>query len=55
MQNAITIESLLAIAIGFISSGVALITANNILIGVIIALIGFMLIATRAIFKKFNC
>ena len=55
MQNTITIEALLGIAIGFISSGVALITAEKIVEGSIVTIIGFMLLAVRAIFKKFNC
>ena len=55
MQNTITIEALLGIAIGFISSGVALVTAEKIQIGIIITAIGFLLIAVRAILKKFNC
>lgn len=55
MNQTITIEGLLGIAIGFISSGVALITAEKIQIGVIITVIGFLLIAVRAILKKFRC
>ena len=55
MNQTITIEALLGISIGFISSGVALITAEKITIGIIITAIGFLLIAVRAILKKFNC
>lgn len=55
MDKTITIETLLGIAIGFISSGVALITAEKIDIGIIITVIGFLLIAVRAILKKYNC
>jgi hypothetical protein len=55
MNNRITIETLLGIAVGFISAGVALVTAEKILIGVIITAIGFLLIFARAMLKKFNC
>lgn len=55
MNQNITIEALLGIAIGFISSGVALITAEKIQIGVLITIIGFLIIFVRAFLKKFNC
>lgn len=55
MNQTITIETLLAIAIGFISSGVALVTAEKINQGIIITIIGFLLILARAILKKYNC
>ncbi len=55
MNQTITIEALLGISIGFISSGVALITAEKILIGIIITTIGFLIIVARAILKKFDC
>jgi uncharacterized membrane protein YjjP (DUF1212 family) len=55
MNLEITIESLLAIAIGFISSGVALVTAGKIIEGVIVTIIGFALIATRAFLKIYRC
>lgn len=51
MNLEITIESLLAIAIGFISSGVALVTAGKIVEGTVVAIIGFLLIFTRAFLK----
>lgn len=55
MNTVITIEALLGIAIGFISAGVSLITAGKITEGIIISIIGFLVIAARAILKKFNC
>ena len=55
MNQTITIEGLLGIAIGFISAGVALVTAEKISIGIIITVIGFLLIAVRAILKKYDC
>jgi len=55
MQNTITIESLLGIAMGFVSDGVALVTADKIITGVIITAIGFTVIGARAFLKKNNC
>lgn len=55
MQNTITIEALLGIAIGFISSGVALITAGKIIEGSVVSIIGFLTITARAILKKYKC
>jgi uncharacterized membrane protein YjjP (DUF1212 family) len=55
MNLEITIESLLAIAIGFISSGVALVTAGKIIEGVIVSIIGFALITARALLKLYRC
>ena len=55
MDKTITIEALLGIAIGIISSGVALITAGKIIEGIIISVIGFAVIGARAILKKYRC
>jgi hypothetical protein len=55
MNQTITIEALLGTAIGFISAGVALVTASKITEGIIISAIGFLLITARAILKKYRC
>ena len=55
MNQTITIEALLGIAIGFISSGVALVTAGKIIEGIIVSIIGFFVITARALLKKYRC
>jgi ABC-type amino acid transport system permease subunit len=54
-MNNITKESLLAIAIGFIATGVGLVQAGKLIEGGIITLVGFALIVARGIMKKYNC
>jgi len=55
MNTTITVEALLGIAIGFISAGVALVTAGKIIEGVIVSIIGFLIITARALLKKYRC
>lgn len=54
-MNNITKESLLAIAIGFISGGVAMVQAGKLIDGSVVAVIGFALIAARGFLKKYDC
>jgi uncharacterized membrane protein YjjP (DUF1212 family) len=53
-MNNITKESLLAIAVGFISSGVTMVQAGKIVEGSVVAVIGFALIAARGFLKKYD-
>jgi hypothetical protein len=51
----ITVESLLAIGIATIATGVGLIQADKLVSGGIIAVVGFGIIGARFFLKKNNC